>query len=203
MVRFSITKYMRFKLILGVTFLILLMGCNLAAPISNTPLISSSRTPQPTFTLAPLQFFTLTPYPIKSSTPTFDASHLSTYTPAPAAECPKQTTNTIPVFKSDSNKFCSDTEIQVLDFLNAGGKIESVVTALKGSATKLDLTNDGIPELAIAECSFRIYSCDDGQYIKVLEMGDKEGYSHVIDVKDLNLNGIPELIIGGGRISFQ
>jgi hypothetical protein len=95
-------------------------------------------------------------------------------------------------------KFCLDTGSQVVDFLNAGGQAQRVVDEMTDSASLVDLTNDGIPELTNAECNFRVYSCQDGQYQTILDMGDKEGFSDILAVEDMNLNGVPELIIGGG-----
>jgi hypothetical protein len=103
----------------------------------------------------------------------------------------------------DPEKFCLDVETQVLDFLNAGGELQAVLNDLDQSATKVDLTDDGVPELAIAECSLRIYGCSQGQYVKMLDMGDREGYSRILAIKEMNLDGVPELIIGGGVQPFS
>ncbi|MFT3891631.1 MAG: hypothetical protein QM730_08370 [Anaerolineales bacterium] len=66
-----------------------------------------------------------------------------------------------------------------------------------------DITNDGIPELAIALTSFYIFGCQDGQYINLFEL-EPDGYLHpptIFSVKDNNRNGIPELTMLLGFMS--
>lgn len=171
----------------------------------HSPTIKPSLTPRPSATIELSITFAQNPTVTKTPLPsaTFDASHSVRRTLSPPAQCPAENPGLVLDLQPDPQKFCLDVETQVLDFLNAGGKLQDIVNDLGRIAVKADLTNDGVPELAIAECKFRIYGCSEGQYTKMLDMGDREGYSRVLAIKDMNLDGVPELIIGGGVQPFS
>lgn len=171
---------------------------------TKTPIFtpSTTLTTIPTYTLTPKASGTpaASPSPtntlVPSATPTFDASNVITWTPVSPAECPPENPELVPTF-AFPQKLCLDVESQVLDFLNAGGQLQRVEKELYNAATQVDLTNDGVTEFTIAGCTFQVYSCMNGQYETILDIGDKEGFSHILAVEDMNLNGVPELIIGG------
>jgi len=166
--------------------LIALSSCTPATQAALPSVIdTSTATPSPiptaTQTSLPTQTPTaiITPLPtIPTFTPTFDVSTILTVTPAPKAECPKQDNSVKPDFEFDNRTI--GTELKILDFLNKGGPIQTIITSLAStdnSYRSADITNDGNPDLIlggflmldangfpIAYDTFYILSCSDGQY---------------------------------------
>ena len=163
-----------------------------SAPIP--PTSTSSQTPKPSYTPIASSSPTMTLFP--TATQTFDVLRVPTRTPESPAQCPPENPTLVPSFDVPEG-ICFDIQTQVLDFLNTGGRLQRIVDEFKNSASQVDLTNDGAPELTIAECNFRVYSCKNGQYQTILDADSIEGVSRILAVEDMNFDGIPELIIGG------
>ncbi|MFZ5885489.1 MAG: hypothetical protein ACOYYI_17100, partial [Chloroflexota bacterium] len=183
----------------------------LVHPVEQAP---STPSPTPTRTLVPSATPTasITPLPtIPTFTPTFDVSTIVTVTPAPQAECPKEN----PKAKLDTSFFqeypekSSDNQIQqaVLDFINSGGSRQVANFELQknnkygypyGSTANTDLTNDGVTEFIVEiGAGFRIYTCRNGLYETSLDFYGGVGESaSIVEIKDMNLNGIPEIVAG-------
>ena len=67
-----------------------------------------------------------------------------------------------------------------------------------------DLTNDGIPELAMVAKVFYIFGCQDGEYQILYEQTDVDGYLssyYVTHILDGNRNGVPEITMITGWLS--
>jgi hypothetical protein len=157
---------------------------------------------------------TITPHPptplptIPTFTPTFDASTIITATPAPTAECPQEDPTLIP----DLNTFFNQEGLRslkdqaLLNFLNEGGAPRTVITAFlrefkwfhPDMIIQKDLTGDGVAELILTENYFvYVFGCKDKQYQTLLSDIDELGWMQEIQfkiVKDMNLNGIPEIL---------
>jgi hypothetical protein len=60
-----------------------------------------------------------------------------------------------------------------------------------------DFTNDGVPELAYSFLSFYIFGCKDGKYdtLLALEPNDIGENFQILAIKDLNRNGMPEVLL--------
>lgn len=154
--------------------------------------------PRPTITPRTPKILTLTPtlqqeiftIPTPTYTPTINTANIITRTPAPPAQCPieKPGLSFNPQFESP---FCLDVNSQVIDYLNDGGQLQAVADRLNTEI--IDLTGDNVPELTVSGCSFQIYSCNEGQYVMPLDYGRYD--LRILAIKDMNLDGIPELII--------
>ncbi len=191
-----------------------------------------SETLAPTLTAAPdtrssslVETPTITPLPtIPTFTPTFDVRTIVTATPAPKAECPKGNANLflnlgLPKIRTcrkalaseDDPYKCSDPDIQIkiLDYLNKGGRLNSIISQLKEDGQKenntfiyQDLTGDGIMDFAYQAgnnpiSGYYFYTCTDGIY-KVQTIFDHDPYAHYVTIKtikDLNRNGVSDIEI--------
>jgi len=120
---------------------------------------------------------------------------------AQMAECPKETSalafNPESRISVDSlNKQFTD---YTLNFLNSGGAIKSILTSFNHSDENIqykDLTGDGISELIVAYgIWFDIFGCSKGKFqlLSVFTTDAAQG-SKIIDIVDINLNGLPDLI---------
>jgi hypothetical protein len=135
-----------------------------------------------------------------------------TSTPASKAECPKVTSSQnadhdFLQFPFDNQGIRRNLQENILDFLNQYG-----AQALYKSAKYIrgwedivlqDLTNDGVPELAIRANSFYIFGCHGGKYEKLFEL-EPDIYLHppsITTLRDANRNGIPELTLLLGYVS--
>jgi hypothetical protein len=67
-----------------------------------------------------------------------------------------------------------------------------------GSIYELDLTNDGIKESVVEMwAGFGIYSCRNGLYELLLNLNGVVGEpASIVEIKDMNLNGVPEIVAG-------
>jgi len=175
------------------------------------PVINNTTTPSPIPTPTQISLPT-----IPAFTPTFDASTIITVTPAPKAECPKENPNLVPTFYVPKHPDCFDndqcvlsgTEKEVLEFLNNGGAILSVIsrlrTAIHGDYQQYayqDVTNDKLYDLMFIDFSMfgtlHVLFCNNGKYQMFSSPinGFEEFYGNQkIIVQDLNLNNIPEVI---------
>jgi len=97
-----------------------------------------------------------------------------------------------------------EIEQPVLDFLNAGGLPSAVIDAFtKGfeennfNFFQQDVTNDQVPELFIGDFLLHIFGCKNGKYITLMKMdpGGAIAYSNILHIQDMNLNGVPDLLI--------
>ena len=194
---------------------LVLAACGPAASVPPQPLAATSRTPipSPTQGLARLAtasatpFMTDTPIPlpgVATFTPTLDVRTILTATPAPKAQCPVPNKNLKFVAPAQYQQQAAfDYQGQILDFLHKGGDIQQVYKELRAtlgstSVALKDLTNDGVPELAVAEDGAYIIGCDpkNASY-QVLFQGyefDPDYYS-IFGVQDLNGDGIPEVVL--------
>jgi len=201
--------------------ILLLTACGQTSSTQITPIpivdkITATPSPIPTNTNTSVPTetptATVTPLPtISAFTPTFDASTIVTITPAPKAECPR----TVPYPKStlDPNDFKGNIEDDLLGFLNTYDP-QPLVNAAQNAwwhpkeyVAFQDLSNDGMPELAMGSFigihNFYIFSCKNGKYEILLEF-PPDAYSSpatFFSIKDNNRNGIPELTLLTGFMS--
>jgi len=211
---------------------LILAGCAQRETVTPVAVIQQpTGTPSPspigtnTFLPTATPTLSITPLPtIPTFTPTFDASTIITVTPAQKAECPENDNSVKPNFEFDNKT--GGIELKILNFLNEGGSIQTIVTALaktNNSYKLADITNDGNPDLIlggflmldandlpITYDTFYILSCRNGQYS--LFSGEQTIgtalFNTIYEITDMNINGIPEVIIynnkcsGGGCYSF-
>jgi len=182
----------------------------------------STPAPQPdksTSTSSPLPTSTPTRTALPSATPT------ASVTPAPKAECPKENPEltldlhlqeTRACFQSvagtDKNPLdCINRNIQndILDYLNQGGKINSLISQIQADEQKenvsfayKDLTNDSTRDFVFRDSNspydgYYIYFCNNGIY-KTTSILDGDPYANqasIYTIQDLNSNSIPEVVI--------
>jgi len=177
------------------------------------PTVSPSLTRQPTSTF----HLTKTDTPSPTITATFDAGNIKIRTPAPSAQCPAEKPEMMPVFEYSS--FTSESVAhfrqQVRDFLNAGGTRQAVVVAYRrhnswvthGSIIQeKDITGDGVLDLLLTD-SNTMYAliCQNGQYQGNILIGETYHFEQpvIVDIKDMNLDGVPEIIAVAGDSRIQ
>jgi len=137
-----------------------------------------------------------------------------TVTPAPKAKCP----DTIAVENPDLDFLHIDysnlesvkiIEQNILDYLNKydPAPLEVAAQNMWSESQKhvafQDLTNEGLPELAMSAVFFYIFGCRNGRYETLLEI-QPDSYlqpSQIISIKDNNYNGVPELTLLTGYSS--
>jgi hypothetical protein len=147
--------------------------------------------------------------------PKIELNQLLTATHLPAASCPQSQgiPESTPVFSTYG--ITTDdipnpaTAEEVLSFLNTYGPIplvgknavpsDNLLAMDSGAVTAFqDFTNDKIPEIVITQHGWmRIYSCRDGLYQVIFELGP-DGHSlppKIEAIHDLNRNGIPEIYL--------
>ena len=212
---------------LTVLFLCFLVACNsqpAATAVVNTQTptttVTITQTPTQSFTQAPTQTqqpaFTPSKTQPPSATPTFDVHTIVTRTPAPRAQCPAAQAGKVPDFEYPS--FTSEEVEQfydhVLDFLNVGGSSQAIIKIYQQNmwgridreAQIIDLTGDTIPELVLtAPNSSVVYLCKEGQYSSTHLISETYHYAtpKIFQIKDINRNGVPEIIFGAGDSRFQ
>ena len=194
---------------LMLVFLIILFGLSACAPSvealqtsTAAPSLIASRTPELSVTQAP----TLTITPTRTSvplTPTLDAASLATFTPAPYAICP-QTDDTLRLqigyLLNNPATTAEEVKGAILDFLNNGGTLQAVSEGLAknpdwAKVFTVDLTNDRLPELIVQKPPYLfVFGCEMGNYNLIFFKGEEVSEVVLYSLKDLNLNGIPELI---------
>lgn len=211
MMRRKTLKQILMSLLGGILFMSACAPSVTVTPVLVTQATTATPTPIPTInTLIPTATLTasITPLPtIPTFTPTFDVRTIATATSAPKAECPKENLILIP----DLNTFFSDKlwvlkDQALLNFLNEGGTPQTVITAFlrelkwfhPNMILQKDVTGDGIAELILSDnYVVYVFGCKDQQYQPLLSATDDPAWMQEIQfkiVKDMNLNGIPEII---------
>ena len=214
------------SLLSGILFL---TACGQTLPVTQTALVpavdkaTTTSSPIPTNTSTPVPTetptATITPLPtIPTFTPTFDTSTITTITPAPKAECPKENRSLKPDFQLEY--YSNDADRKIPEFLNKGGAISIMVNEMSKVYNEYayrftDVTNDQTPELIFDGFeklydTFYILRCQHGQYV-VFSGQDAMGVSlgnAIYTIIDMNKNGMPEIVIykesgtGGGDYHF-
>lgn len=184
----------------------------------------------PTYTVTPPPIAppTIHQSPTFNIPPTATLVLYSPYTPTPFVFIPPDTATPVPPElcpKSNdfskhldigpiSETFDQSYELPILDFLNNGGSIDLLNRKLKNlvywfDIQYIDLTNDTAPEIVIYANRLYIFTCVNGKYAASLVVNPLpiENYGPTLKIKDMNLDGIPELIIsrtyGGQTPSMQ
>jgi hypothetical protein len=174
---------------------------------TSTPLLTPTATQTPIPPTA-----TVTPLPtIPTFTPTFDVSTIVTVTPAIDETCPQTDSNVeldTTLFYAHKEKMFDDQIFKsILDYLNMGGSWEIINVELSnsnkygralGSIDEFDLTNDGVNEFIVKILpGFGIYSCRNGFYELSENLNGVVGEpASIVEIKDMNLNGVPEIVAG-------
>lgn len=170
---------------------------------------SLTPTPKPSKTLAPTQTLQPSASSTPTITPTFDAAHIVTRTLAPAVLCPIENPALTPdiatwYVQEGYQHFKAQT---VLDYMNSGGTIPSVINAFRKEydqriatpALRMDVTGDGVDELLITnDASVLILGCQEGEYRKLLQVDGDQGFVRFTNFEmpeDMNLDGIPEIVV--------
>lgn len=200
--------------LLAMIFLLSACGQPAPAPVVDDAISTSSLTPTSTATLLPSATPTasITPLPtIPTFTPTFDVSTIVTVTPAMAHVCPQINPDTeldTTSFSGHKEKLFDDQIFKsILDYLNMGGSWENANAELSnsnkygralGTIDEFDLTNDGVKDFIIKILpGFGIYSCKNGSYELSLNLNGVVGEpASIVDIRDTNQNGIPEIVAG-------
>ncbi len=160
---------------------------------TQTRTATATKTPPPTPRPSP----TLTPYP------TFDLAQVTPRGPLPTAVCPVEDPDMeIVVDRSSIIDFPTFIEAIWL-LLDEGASLRQVAAAFNEAyqvemAPLVDLTGDGLPELVVGDPWETIgIGCDDGEYKEIFNYWT-EGWFWPAEVhypKDMNLNGIPDIVI--------
>ena len=190
------------RMILSLFTCVLSAACAPAANQNIPPVLTSSETatfmPSPTATPSMTQIpmtSTITPLPtIPTYTPTFDVRTIVTATPAPQAECPKESPALKPDFQNCNDGGCSIPDTgAILNYLNSGGTLDKI----KYMGDVADFTGDRVNELLAYSdhSSFYIYGCTDGKYKILQEFKGTQRTPYLDYVGDLNGDGVPELIV--------
>jgi hypothetical protein len=209
-------KQILMSLLGGVLFL---SACGQTSPVPVVDKITATPSPIPTNTSTSVPTETLTatitPLPtIPTFTPTFDVSTNVTITPAPKTECPKiDSTIRVKDYLPEKLGYPSpDTTAKILDFLNTGGDGRALVTRFeqiypdggdyRGGYGFYDVTGDHVPEFLFVELKFDgkpvIFSCQNGRYELLATLSGKhDSVEYTFQTDDLNMNGIPEMIVTG------
>jgi hypothetical protein len=210
---------MKKYLLLTLIAIFLLNACAPSAlpPATETVIPTATVTFIPTSTPTP-SAPTITPLPaIPTFTPTFDASAIVTVTPAPKAECPDENPKLAPDFEfpdlfeclsneqNQSECFHMGTENQILSYLNSGGSPQKILAMYKAANSSLwknyfyrDVTGDQVPELMIFSSSMFpkpvLFYCQEGSFRMFRTPENAAITTEYQENKDLNSNGIPEII---------
>ena len=201
-------KRILMSLLSGVLFLTACGQTSPATQIVSTPTSADTTTLSPTNTITATSTetptATITPLPtIPTLTPTFDVGTIVTVTPAPKTECLKGNSSLPPNITNTKN-FPLD-KLQILDSLNSGVSINSIANAINSpgfepSIISADVTGDDVPELLLVNSEpiyhLYIYICIQGKYTLIAPEINYFGYNtEVVAVKDLNVDGIPEIVV--------
>lgn len=110
---------------------------------------------------------------------------------------------------SDSYLDCFYPGPSILDLLNRGASIRTLISALQAAVPSFslehnilvqDLTADGVPEIAISLSDFLVFGCDTGQYsilvyVPVPDAANSCAAPILESTQDLNANGLPDLLV--------
>jgi hypothetical protein len=174
-------------------------------------LVADTSTIQPSIT-ANTQKPPHLPNTTQTPLPSLDLDLIKTSTPAQPALCPLITSEQVPIpwFVDHSALDEPDVKEQdVLNYLNTYGPAPIIAaherSVIQGksrySFAYQDFTNDGVPELAFVSDLFNIFGCNDGQYQVILPQTYIDGFLdpyYIVDIKDGNRNGIPEILFNTG-----
>jgi hypothetical protein len=186
------------------TLLVLLSACSplpaaptmeiQAASVSatgQTPSAIQTRRPRPTATASSTE----PPTPSATSsfpTATFDPAGVVTFTPAPPAMCPEPDPEAVFLVPEDY----ADVASAVLEYLNAGGSFEVIEDGLEKIHLRIgqwDLTNDGVPEIAVVAFRAFIFGCRDGRYVTLFDEGEGDRV-YLSGFLDMNRDGVLEFV---------
>jgi len=126
-----------------------------------------------------------------------------TRTPPPPADCPATDASLRANFQTLVDQYGLEADDEpVLDFLNAGGRPEAAVDALRslawpGGEVKseiADVTGDGVPELLLGLDNLYFLSCEAGEFNTVGVVSHENGPVRVEAIQDMNLDGLPEIV---------
>lgn len=161
-----------------------------------SPMASKTSAPSPTATSIP------------SITPTFDVASIVTRTSEPPAVCPAVNPELVPDFSSAFSAVYPRLEEPILDFLDSGGSPQAVIKYLQANDRvenrsryyENDLTGDGVPELIISRIGFYVFGCGDGYYYTLTRVENDDWVNlnpppWIIETKDMNLDGLPEIVV--------
>jgi hypothetical protein len=186
-------------------------------PVVNSATATSSPIPTNTVTTTPTETPTasITPLPtIPTFTPTFNTSTIVTVTPAPKAECPEiNSAINVENYLPGKLEYPSpNTTDKILDFLNEGGDGQTLVARLeqiypnggdyRGGYDFFDVTGDQSPEFLYVEINYEgqllAFSCKNGKYELLATLPeDNDFLEYTMQTVNLNMNGIPEIIVMG------
>ncbi len=139
---------------------------------------------------------------------------IATFTPAPPTTCPKINDKTAMLnIGAVSETFDQSYEQPILDFLNNGGSINILGQELHNrmdwfNVKALDLSNDTVPEVVVEANGIYVLGCSGGLYHSLLVIPPIRGeYSPtILAIKDMNLDGVSELVIArsyGGQTPMR
>jgi len=127
----------------------------------------------------------------------------ATRTPPPPADCPE----TDPSLQADFQRLVDQYGLEpedelVLDFLNAGGRPEAALDALRSldwpggqiQSEIADVTGDGVPEMLLGLDDLYFLSCESGEFNTVDVVSHENGPVRVEAIQDMNLDGFPEIV---------
>ncbi len=182
-----------------------------ASLVTHTPVSTASPSATRQFSATPRSTKTLLATATSTTRPTipptFDVASVVKRTASPPAHCPVEMPEMVPDF--EYSEFLSESVInfrkQILEFLNAGGTRQAVITAYHRHDSRVDdriiqekdLTGDGLLELLLTDYdSVNAFICQKGQYqVKNLVEGTYHFSQPVIfAIKDMNLDGVDEII---------
>ncbi|MCL4274344.1 MAG: hypothetical protein KJZ77_10775 [Anaerolineales bacterium] len=173
---------------------------------TGTPTITATTTQTPTITVTPLPT-------IPTFTPTFDVSTIVTVTPAEKAECPTidSKVNVKEYFPEKLEYPSPNASDKIAEFLNEGGNGEFLAERFdeiyiksdyRGGYAFRDLTGDQVSEFLFVEINFSgkpiVFSCRNGYYERLFVLSrDHDFWDYTFEIDDLNVDGIPEIIVTG------
>lgn len=189
------------------------VSCSTPPPTQHAYLPSASSTPLPYIeTPIPVQIPsdvdfltqtpTLNPTLVKVLTGTPDLQNVVSRTPSQPQLCPKVNAIVTPDIVKDYYLAPPDYSYSeaILEYLNAGGSpmvLQTYLSLESRKGVEQDLTGDQIPELLVAILGFNLFMCDGGEYTNPMSlplMGDPSDVE-IAAIEDINLNGIPEIIL--------
>ncbi len=179
---------------------------NVALPSMSATLPSSTETLIPSSipsvadipTLTP----TLNPALVKVLTATPDLQKNPTRTPSQSQRCPEVNISIVPEIPKNPYEAPRGYSYAgaILDYLNAGGSPKVLRNHLELDSrnwAEKDLTGDGVPEILVSIIGLNVFVCNNGQYTNSLfvELADAAMFPVILAIQDMNLDGIPELVL--------